>query len=139
LVLPEGRGLEKAQFLNQLLEIPDILPSSNSEVATSCACTVSFNDDDDPSRKFRAEVAFRSYEDVAAELAQIFALMRQREQDDDADIEDGATALDRMQAEAEMESGIAEGLKRISAVWGLDEEAVETMKAEDTPVHAEHS
>ncbi len=124
-------GAGKSTILNMLLEIPELLPSSNSEAATSCACRVSWNPDNDPNRKFRAEVAFRSFEDVRRELDEIFATIRQRQHGNDDDIKDGESPFDWMQQQAEMENGIEEGVKKINAVWGLDEEALETMSPKE--------
>ncbi|KAK4241493.1 hypothetical protein C8A03DRAFT_41106 [Achaetomium macrosporum] len=93
-------GAGKSTILNMPLEFPELLPSSNSEAATSCACRVSWNCDDAPDRKFRAEVTFRSYDDVKQEIQHIFALLRER-------------------------------FKKIRAVWGLDEEAVEDVSVQD--------
>ena len=131
-------GAGKSTILNMLLEIPELLPSSNSEAATSCACRVSWNTDDDPNRKFRAEVAFRSFEDVKQELDELFAMILQRQRGNDGDLTNGEAALDWMQQEAEMENGIAEGVKKINAVWGLDEEALETMTPEAI-LHSNHA
>lgn len=114
-----------------LLEIPELLPSSNSEAATSCACRVSWNDDNDPDHKFRAEIVFRSREDVAQELQQLFAMLKERRELNEREVDDDDEPFARMEEEAEMESAIAEGFKKISAVWGLDEDTVECMSPED--------
>jgi hypothetical protein len=124
-------GAGKSTILNMLLEIPELLPSSNSEAATACACRVSWNCEDAPDRKFRAEVTFRSYDDVEQEIQQILALLRQRQRLRERDMETDTDAFEQMEEEAEMEYGIDEGFKKIRAVWGLDEEAVEGMRAQD--------
>lgn len=113
-----------------LLEIPELLPSSNSEAATSCACRVSWNDSDDPDYLFRAEVVFRSREDVAQELRSIFAQVQKRNSLAENDAEDD-DPFDRMEEEAELQSAIAEGFNKISAIWGLDEQAAEGMSVEE--------
>ncbi|KAK4154764.1 hypothetical protein C8A00DRAFT_32432 [Chaetomidium leptoderma] len=123
-------GAGKSTILNMLLEVPELLPSSNSEAATSCACRVSWNDDDAPEHQFRAEVVFRSPEDVAQELQHIFAMVQQREQlNEEADDDDNP--FERMEEEAETQCAIAEGFKKIGAIWGLDQEDVESMTPKD--------
>jgi len=115
-----------------LLETPELLPSSNSEAATSTVCKVSWNNDDDPSRSFRAEIVFRSSQDVEQELVRLFATMAQRDQGgDDGDMEDDNAAFNRMEEEAEIESEISEGLEKIKAIWGLDEDALAGMSVQD--------
>jgi energy-coupling factor transporter ATP-binding protein EcfA2 len=123
-------GAGKSTILNMLLEIPELLPSSNSEAATSCACRVSRNNDDTPGRQFRAEVVFRSREDVAKELQHIFAMVQEHRDFNEEEADDGDDAFERMEEEAEIQNAIAEEFKKISAVWGLDEEAAERMSAE---------
>jgi hypothetical protein len=114
-----------------LLEIPELLPSSNSEAATSCACRVSWNDDDDPDHKLRAEIVFRSREDVALELEHFFAMIQERQQLKERELDDDDEPFARMEEEAEMESAIAEGFNKISAIWGLDEYTAECMSTEE--------
>ncbi len=123
-------GAGKSTILNMLLEIPELLPSSNSEAATSCACRVSWNDDDAPDRKFRAEVVFRSREDVAQELHDIWKKREEFKRLNEKDIEDPDEEFDRLEEAAELQSAIAEGFNKITAVWGLDEEAAHDMSAE---------
>ncbi|KAK0708182.1 hypothetical protein B0H67DRAFT_543670 [Lasiosphaeris hirsuta] len=120
-------GAGKTTILNNLLGMPELLPSSNCQASTACACRVSFNNDDDPNTPFRAEITFRSYDDVAKELDEIFEYLQQR---DDLKKQEGEDHDDEeylMHQGAEMEETISEGLKKIHAVWGLDEDRVMRM------------
>ncbi|KAK3384216.1 hypothetical protein B0T24DRAFT_567361 [Lasiosphaeria ovina] len=119
-------GAGKSTILNTLLGVPELLPSSNSEASTSCACKVSWNRDNSPEHRFRAEIVFRSREDVAKELEATYKEIRDRnayvedEEDDDED---------KMHQTAEMEAQISEGLKKIFAVWGVKEEELKDITA----------
>ncbi|KAL1840313.1 hypothetical protein VTJ49DRAFT_566 [Mycothermus thermophilus] len=130
-------GAGKSTILNTLLEIPELLPSSNSEAATACVCRVSWNIDDTPGRNFKAEVIFRSREDVEHELDDILSRIKKREQRDDdyaGEMEDSSdldAALDKVDENAEEDRAIAEGLKKIKAVWDLDEDDVNDMSSQD--------
>ncbi|KAK0709452.1 hypothetical protein B0T26DRAFT_754658 [Lasiosphaeria miniovina] len=120
-------GAGKSTILNTLLEVPELLPSSNSEASTSCACKVLWNRDNRPQHRFRAEIVFRSRKDVAKELEATYKEIRDRDayaEDEEDDDED------RMHQIAEMEAQISEGLKKISAVWGVKEEELKDMTAE---------
>lgn len=111
-------GAGKSTILNMLLEMPELLPASNSEASTSCACKVSWNSDNDPDHKFIAQVDFRSMDDVKKELEQIFTLMNGNGlNNDDTEAEDYEDLMIEM---AETEHAIEEGLKKILAVWGLE-------------------
>ncbi|KAK4147452.1 uncharacterized protein C8A04DRAFT_24702 [Dichotomopilus funicola] len=102
-------GAGKSSILNMLLGILELLPSSNSEAATSCACRVSWNDDDDPAAQFKAEIVFRSYGDVREELLRIYDTIRQHrnldEQESD-DEENGNSSFERMEEIAELRTAI---------------------------------
>jgi hypothetical protein len=76
-------------------------------------------------------VIFQSLEDVAQEINKIFAMMEERRRLDESDVEDGEEAIARNEQAAEMEQGIAEGLEKISAVWGLNEYSVEGMSPDE--------
>ncbi|KAK3364918.1 hypothetical protein B0T24DRAFT_598245 [Lasiosphaeria ovina] len=104
----------------------ELLPSSNSEASTSCACKVSWNRDNRPEHRFRAEIVFRSREDVAKELEATYKEIRDRNAyvEDEEDDDDN-----KMHQTAEMEAQISEGLKKISAVWGVKEEELKDMTA----------
>ncbi|KAK1774463.1 hypothetical protein QBC45DRAFT_458486 [Copromyces sp. CBS 386.78] len=111
-------GAGKSTILNMLLEMPELLPASNSEASTSCACKVSWNSDNDPNHMFIAEVDFRSMDDMKKELEEIFTLMNDDGlNNDDSEAEDYEDLMIEM---AETERAIEEGLKKILAVWGLE-------------------
>ncbi|KAK3402283.1 hypothetical protein B0T20DRAFT_135932 [Sordaria brevicollis] len=115
-------GAGKSTILNMLLEMPELLPASNSEASTSCACKVSWNNDDDPEHKFIAEIDFRPLDDLKKELGDIFTLIAESEGDnDESEAEDYE---DLVLQQAETLKGIEEGLKKIQAVWGLDKVAL---------------
>ncbi len=114
-----------------LLEIPELLPSSNSQAATACACRVSWNHDDTPDHEFRAEVVFRSREDVAQELHDIWEMVQEHKRLFENDLEDADEEFDRLNESAELQSAISEGFKKIRAVWGRSEEAVRGMSSKD--------
>ncbi len=46
-------------------------------------------------------------------------------------MDDEGAVFNRMEEEAEMENEISEGLEKIKAIWGLDEEALSDMSARD--------
>ncbi|KAK3349347.1 hypothetical protein B0T25DRAFT_569990 [Lasiosphaeria hispida] len=86
--------------------------------------TVSYNNNEDPETPFRAEVVFRSYDDVAQELRGIFESLAQRNALNDQEGEDPEEEENIMHQLAEMEHSISEGCKKVQAVWGLDQEDV---------------
>ncbi|KAL2264654.1 hypothetical protein VTJ83DRAFT_7164 [Remersonia thermophila] len=122
-------GAGKSTILNMLMGYAEFLPSSNSEAATACVCRVSWNDDDTPGHEFKAEVVYRSHDDVKQELEDIFARLRARKQGQNTTRNE--TYTERMEREAEEHSAIEEGFKKIDAVWGLDEDGVQGMGVED--------
>ncbi|KAK4105258.1 hypothetical protein N658DRAFT_520498 [Parathielavia hyrcaniae] len=104
-------GAGKRTILNMLLEIPELLPSSNSEAATS--------------------LVFRSREDVAKDIKHLFSLVQERRQLDERGENDIDEEYNHMEEEAEMQSAIAEGFNKVKAIWGYDEEAAGAMSPEE--------
>jgi hypothetical protein len=58
-------------------------------------------------------------------------MMEERQRLNESDVENGDEAIAQNEQAAEIEHGIAEGLEKISAVWGLDEYSVEGMSPEE--------
>jgi len=62
-------GAGKSHLFNSLLGEPNgILPVSPQEASTATACHISWNYDDNPLNKYRAEVTFRNLEDVTRDV-----------------------------------------------------------------------
>ncbi|KAK3953714.1 hypothetical protein QBC32DRAFT_234080 [Pseudoneurospora amorphoporcata] len=123
-------GAGKSTILNMLLEMPELLPSSNSEASTSSACRVSWNHDDNPQRSCSAVVIFRDRQDVQKELEELYEALNETErmENDDEEPEDN----EAFEAElSEYEDTIKAGLQKILAVWGIEREEVTKLSAEE--------
>ncbi|RWA04012.1 hypothetical protein EKO27_g11099 [Xylaria grammica] len=53
-------GSGKTSALNALLGYQELLPTNNEEASTAVPCRIEYNNNDDPTRAFRCQVAFRT-------------------------------------------------------------------------------
>ncbi|RGP59817.1 GTPase slip-gc [Fusarium sporotrichioides] len=126
---PTGAG--KSSLLGSLLKIPELFPSGQESAATAVIGKVSWNWIDDPGREFRAQVIFRSRDQIANELEALLkelniwsSLVADQADDEDDDDEDNDDDDDGERADAisVSRSEIEHQLPRVQAVWGLDGE-----------------
>ncbi|GAB1315716.1 hypothetical protein MFIFM68171_05926 [Madurella fahalii] len=115
-------GVGKTSLLNALLEFLGLLPSSSMEAATATVCRIAWNDDNTPGREFKADVIFRSKEDVSKELKEVLSAVKDRKElrKQDFDNED-----ERVEAIEEVTRIISKGIGNVCVVWGLDETDIE--------------
>ncbi|KAK3942670.1 hypothetical protein QBC46DRAFT_425817 [Diplogelasinospora grovesii] len=129
-------GAGKTSLLSALLGFKDILPSNNAEAATATICKVSYNHSDDPALLYRAEVVFRSRDDVRAELDQFFQDIKDRDElintaENAGDDESEEAAAARAKSIQDFNDNIEEAADRIRAVWGYTLGQVEKMSTND--------
>ncbi|KAK4461591.1 Dynamin family-domain-containing protein [Cladorrhinum samala] len=111
-------GAGKTSLLNALLETPELLPSSSQEAATATVCRIAYNTDETSGNEFKAEVVFRSKEDVIKELDDVLRAIQERKDLYKQEFED---EQERIEAINEMTEIIARSISHVCAVWDLDE------------------
>ncbi|KAK3316074.1 hypothetical protein B0H66DRAFT_534337 [Apodospora peruviana] len=117
-------GAGKTSLLNVLLEIPELLPASSTEAATATVCRIAWKHDDAPGKEFRAEIAFRSWDDVKEELHEIIQAVDERKKIREGEFNDEDERYELME---ELTHTISRGVSTIRALWGLDEADIESM------------
>ena len=117
-------GAGKTSTLNALLGFPRLLPSSSTEAATATVCRIAWNHDDTVGHEFRADVIFRSKEDVIKELHEFLDAVHYRK---DLRAEDFENESERFEALEEINDIISRGISNVCIVWGLDENEIEDM------------
>ncbi|XEV04322.1 hypothetical protein FSHL1_009609 [Fusarium sambucinum] len=115
---PTGAG--KSSFLGSLLKIPELFPSGQEAAATAVIGKASWNWEDDPERRFRAKVFFRTKDEIENEVKSLlkelnrWSGLKAGHFDDDDDVEMAdAISISR--------STIEHQLPRVKAVWGMNE------------------
>lgn len=71
-------GAGKTSLLNSLLGVSVLPVGCDGRASTATVCHISRNHDDNPENEFKAQVYFRSVEDVAQELATILDAIREQ-------------------------------------------------------------
>lgn len=118
-------GSGKTSALNALLGYRELLPTSNQEASTAVPCKIAYNDDEDPSQRFRGEVKFRDREDVKKQLGEFYGDMKARQGLRDGESDEHYDAL------RELEANLKPTLELINTLWGLEQDQVENMSCED--------
>ncbi|KAK3381917.1 hypothetical protein B0H63DRAFT_524597 [Podospora didyma] len=111
-------GASKTSLLNAVLGYKALLPSSSAEAATATICKVAYNHSDDPAKLFRADIFFRTRDDMKKELDDFFDDIKQRNEllgSFDAPIVE------------EFNANIEDVARKVNAVWGYAMEQVEVM------------
>lgn len=115
-----------------------MLPSSNEAAATAVPCLIAYNDDPNPDATFRAEVTFRTEDDIRKELDYYFdALEALKEFKSSIESDDAEPAAASGPAKANkpmehlkdldvIEEDNQDLLDIVSAAFGLDEEALQS-------------
>ncbi|KAF0637775.1 hypothetical protein FPSE5266_09531 [Fusarium pseudograminearum] len=115
---PTGAG--KSSFLGSLLKIPELFPSGQESAATAVIGKASWNWVDDPERRFRAQVFFRTRNEIASEVRSLLKELNRwlglKASNHDDDDEDTADAISVSRGLIERQ------LPRVKAVWGMNEE-----------------
>ncbi|KAL4724222.1 hypothetical protein ACLX1H_008835 [Fusarium chlamydosporum] len=125
---PTGAG--KSSFLGSLLRIRELLPSGQESAATAVIGKVSWNNNDDPGYKFRAEVTFRPKVDVENDIESLLKelnryqdLISDNFQEEDEDAQSKADAITESRNKIEYE------LPKIKAIWGSEKRDLEKAAA----------
>ncbi|KAK0629060.1 hypothetical protein B0T17DRAFT_574379 [Bombardia bombarda] len=118
-------GAGKTSLLNALLQQPELLPSGDMRAATASVCRVAFNHDNRPDHKFRAEVVWRSKEDVEKELGNVFSAVQERKELYEQEFEDEEQ---RCAAIEEVTQTIADDIGKICTVFEVEESDIENME-----------
>ncbi|KAK3349591.1 hypothetical protein B0T25DRAFT_458228 [Lasiosphaeria hispida] len=128
---PTGAG--KSTLLNAVLGYKNLLPSSNAEASTATICKVGYNYVDDPQRAFRADIVFRSQNDVKQEVGRFFADLQDRqrllEDHRNHDGEDDRSDTLRQNELEEVNANINAAASKIQAVWGFSVKQLEKMNS----------
>ncbi|KAK4220034.1 hypothetical protein QBC37DRAFT_382288 [Rhypophila decipiens] len=113
-------GAGKSSLLNALLELPFFLPVSCTEASTATASQISWNFENDRQKAFRAVIKFRDYDDLAKELDQLIADVKERgelgdnwdEPEDDDDIR------------AVLDEKIEDAIQKLGTNWDLEQQTI---------------
>jgi hypothetical protein len=143
-------GAGKTSAINGIIGFRGLLPSSSQAAATAVPCLIAYNDDPNPDAAFRAQVIFRTEDDIRDELDQYFNALKIREEvnmafrseesDHNLPGPPGASStsardrqaklVDRLKDLEIVEEHTNELLEMVSAVFGLDEEELKTESTE---------
>ncbi|KAH8885409.1 hypothetical protein GQ53DRAFT_877250 [Thozetella sp. PMI_491] len=130
-------GAGKTSLLNAVLGYRELLPTNSSEAATSTACQIGYNNDEDPEKAFRAEIKFRDKQNFKEELDEFFRdlsfrrKLRAGDSDDEYD-HDNKDDKDRLAALREATENIQETYAKLHAIWpDLSLAHLELMKTDD--------
>jgi hypothetical protein len=99
-----------------------LLPSSSTEAATATVCRIAWNHDDTPGHEFRAEISFRSREDVLQEFDDVLSAVKERK---DLKTQNFEGENERWEVIEEVTEIISKGISKLCAAWALDEADLE--------------
>ncbi|KAF3063985.1 hypothetical protein GL218_01010 [Daldinia childiae] len=126
---PTGSG--KTSALNALLGLRGLLATNSQEAATAVPCKVAYNDDDRPTMRFRACVAFRTMENFVKQLDQFFEDLKLRNELQATDTD----SLDDEEAIRTIDANLRPTFEIIRTVFGVEEQDVVNMTTQ-TLIHS---